>query len=149
MSNRAGWTASGQKRSLVRGTLAGLSRDLKASGDYLTLSAGLHPLIVLCDESGALRAFHNICRHLGTELLEGDGNLDAARIIRPYHRWTYDLDGELKAVPLKKECFPTLDMGALHLHKASVAELKGLVFVHPDGSANFDDWLGVRLASTG
>ena len=55
-------------------TLAGVTTDFSAPGDYRTVQAGLYPLIVMRDRDGELRAFHNLCRHRGTELLEGNGN---------------------------------------------------------------------------
>ncbi|MDE0371627.1 MAG: Rieske (2Fe-2S) protein, partial [Rhodospirillales bacterium] len=80
-------------------TCAGVVQDLAKPGEYVTVSAGDYPLMVLRDGSGTLRAFHNLCRHRGTELVEGSGRLERARISCPYHRWTYDLDGSLRAVP--------------------------------------------------
>ena len=121
-------------------TWAGLACDLPEAGDYTTVAAGDHPLVVLRDEAGALRAFHNLCRHRGTELVEGAGRLDAARIVCPYHRWTYGLDGALRAVPLHAQCFPGLDPGDHSLLPAALGEFKGMVFVHPDPGADFSEW---------
>ena len=118
-----------------------ISADLPKPGDYTTTEVGDHRLIVVRDTKGALRGFHNICRHRGTELLEGTGNVESARIVCPYHRWTYNLDGSLRAVPMKKKCFPNLDMDQHHLFQAAVGEFKGLVFVHPDPNADFSSWL--------
>ena len=119
---------------------AGAAIDLSALGDYATVAAGDRPLVVLRDDSGELRAFHNLCRHRGTELLEGAGRLDRPRIVCPYHRWTYGLDGALRAVPLQAQCFPGLDTAEYPLFPAAVGELGGLVFAHPDPRADFADW---------
>lgn len=119
---------------------AGAAVDLSAPGDYATVAAGDRPLVVLRDEEGTLRAFHNLCRHRGTELLEGAGSLDRPRIVCPYHRWTYGLDGALRAVPMQAQCFPGLDAAEFPLFPAAVGELGGLVFVHPDPGADFAGW---------
>ena len=119
---------------------AGLACDLPEAGDCTTVAAGDHPLVVLRDEAGALRAFHNLCRHRGTELVEGAGRLDAARIVCPYHRWTYGLDGALRAVPLHAQCFPGLDPEDHSLLPAALGEFRGMVFVHPDPGADFSEW---------
>ena len=121
-------------------TYAGVAQDLAMSGDYVTVSAGDYPLMVLRDESGTLRAFHNLCRHRGTELVEGSGRLERARISCPYHRWTYDLDGSLRAVPMRARCFADLDTDAYSLHPAAIGELGGLIFVNPDPHADFVVW---------
>ena len=122
-------------------TFAGLSSDLKKSGDYVTVTAGNYPLFVVRGNDGRLRAFHNICRHRGTELLESAGQT-GKRIICPYHHWTYDLDGKLNAVPMQKQCFPDLDRSDYSLHSASLGEFKGMLLVHPEPDANFTEWLG-------
>ena len=48
---------------------AGMTSDLKGPGDYLTVQAGVHPIFVVRGQDHRLRAFHNICRHRGTQLL--------------------------------------------------------------------------------
>ena len=67
---------------------AGLESDLQKTGDYLTLMVGAFPLTVLKMKDGSLSAYHNICRHRGTTLLEGQGNTGSS-VVCPYHRWTY------------------------------------------------------------
>lgn len=121
-------------------TLAGFTSDFQEVGDYVTLRAGNSPLAVLKDGEGNLRAMHNICRHRGTELLEGRGNAGKT-LVCPYHRWTYGLDGRLRGVPDQRECFPDLDKKSLPLHQASVGEWKGMVFANPDPNADFSRWI--------
>ena len=98
-------------------------------------------MVALCDRDGELRAFHNVCRHRGSRLLEGNGN--AGKSIRCfYHNWSYDLSGRLISVPQETEQFPGLDKSCLGLKPASVAQWRGLVFVHPDPEAEpFETWL--------
>ena len=68
-------------------TFAGFTGDVAAPGDYLCVEAGRTPLIVVRDEKGELRAFHNICRHRGSQLLQGKGSV--GRTIQCfYHNWT-------------------------------------------------------------
>lgn len=43
---------------------------------------------------GVLRAFHNVCRHRGTAVVEEPAG-SAVRFQCPYHAWIYDLDGRL------------------------------------------------------
>ena len=119
---------------------AGIADDLPEPGDYATVLAGNYPLFVLRDDRGGLRAFHNLCRHRGTELVEGSGRLDGARIVCPYHRWTYGLDGGLRAVSMRARCFPGLEVGDYALLPAALGEFKGLLFAHPDPDADFGDW---------
>lgn len=112
---------------------AGFETDISNPGDHLCVQAGLYPLIVVRGEDGGLRAFHNICRHRGTELLRTTGKAKKM-IICPYHHWVYGLNGELRSVPSHHE-FPNLDKSAMRLHSASVTVWKSMVFVHPDDKA--------------
>jgi len=122
---------------------AGSVSDWKEAGDYKTVQAGPYPLFILRDGDGALRAFHNLCRHRGTELLEGEGNVGRT-IVCPYHFWGYGLDGSLRGVPEQAVCFPDLDKGSVSLKQASVGIFGGLVFIHPDPAPGepFESWLG-------
>lgn len=76
---------------------AGRAETLPNPGDYLTLTLAGEPVIVLRDRDGQVRAMSNVCRHRMSTLLEGRGN--ARSIVCPYHAWTYNLDGSLRAAP--------------------------------------------------
>lgn len=81
----------------------GHESTLVEPGDYALREIGDESALIVRDGEGVTRAFHNVCRHRGTRLLdEGDGSgLD--RIRCPYHAWAYGLDGELVAAPLMHE----------------------------------------------
>ena len=75
---------------------AGFAIEIPGPGDYLTLTLDTTPIVVIRDDDGAVRAFHNVCRHRGTQLCREDtGHLRA--IVCPYHSWTYSRRGELIA----------------------------------------------------
>lgn len=57
-------------------------------------------LILVKDAEGALRAFHNVCRHRGAELCAAnESRLHSRLIVCPYHRWSFDLSGQLVRTP--------------------------------------------------
>lgn len=112
----------------------GLIEDVATPGDFVTVQAGPHPLLVMRGPDGGLRAFHNICRHRGTQLLRTIGKAKKS-IICPYHHWTYSLEGDLKSIPNQRDEFPDVDMSKLCLHKASVETWRGMFFVHPEPDA--------------
>ena len=63
-------------------------------GDFFTYKVGSESIIVVRDRAGEIRAFHNVCRHRGSRICKTEqGN--AHRLVCPYHRWTYELDGSL------------------------------------------------------
>ncbi|MEO1194209.1 MAG: aromatic ring-hydroxylating dioxygenase subunit alpha [Pseudomonadota bacterium] len=123
-------------------TFAGVVQDFANPGDVRTISAGNHSLIVVKGKDGRLRAFHNLCRHRGTELVEGNCNV-GKRLVCPYHNWVYDLDGQLAGVPAQKTCFPDMDRSQVRLHAAALGIYRDLVFVHPDATPAepFETWL--------
>jgi phenylpropionate dioxygenase-like ring-hydroxylating dioxygenase large terminal subunit len=53
---------------------AGHSGELAEPGSYLTLRVGEIPLVVVRDRAGTLRAFVNVCRHRGAEVVTGSGS---------------------------------------------------------------------------
>ncbi len=68
--------------------------ELPKPGSYFTVQVGAHPVIVLRDREGGVRAFHNSCRHRGSRVCSAARGM-TARLVCPYHQWTYDLDGSL------------------------------------------------------
>jgi Rieske 2Fe-2S family protein len=136
------WFAREQAELFARSwVFAGMTDDWRAPGDVVPVRAGDRSLIVLRDRDGALRAFHNACRHRGARLVEGPGNV--GRALRCfYHGWTYDLDGRLIAVTLGRDQFPDLDTGCLGLRPARLGTWRNHVFVSAaDEGEPFEDWL--------
>ena len=108
--------------------------ELAEPGSYVTATAGREPLLVVRTHRGELRAFRNVCRHRGSELLTGSGTCKRAIRCR-YHGWTYDSeDGRLLGVPEHKS-YAELDKPSLGLSVARVEVLGGLVFVNLDPGA--------------
>ena len=137
------WYDREQERIFSRTwAFAGLIGDVSEPGQYISVQAGLNNIFIVMGQDGQLRAFHNICRHRGTQLLRAVGNTKKV-ITCPYHDWTYDLEGCLLSVPDRRNQFPDLDMASLGLKKASVASWRGMLWVHPDENADsVEDWFG-------
>jgi phenylpropionate dioxygenase-like ring-hydroxylating dioxygenase large terminal subunit len=74
----------------------GRSERLRNAGDQRAVKAGLESAVITRDEDGELRAFHNVCRHRGHELLAVGESTNRKFIRCPYHAWAYELDGDLK-----------------------------------------------------
>ena len=124
--------------------LVGRVEDLAAPGDYLACQVGEQRVLLVRDEAGQLRGFHNVCAHRGMALAEGRGQV--RRFQCPYHGWTYGLDGGLRAVPHRKQ-IPCLDMGAVHLTGVQVDTWGGFVFVKlTDDGESLADFLGSMKA---
>ena len=138
------WFDREQRRIFSRTwAFAGLAEDLSEPGQYLTVQAGLNNLFIVMGPDRRLRAFHNLCRHRGTQLLRTAGKTRRA-IVCPYHDWAYNLNGRLISVPDRAREFPDgLDMSVLGLKPASVAHWRGMLWVHPEPDAgSIMDWFG-------
>jgi choline monooxygenase len=96
-------------------------------GDYFTGCLLDLPYVVLRDQDGVLRAFHNVCRHHAAEVCSGDGTL--SELTCPYHGWTYRLDGRLTRAPRlgRNDVF---DRDRFSLKPAAVEAWGPLVFVY-------------------
>lgn len=115
--------------------------------DFRTFHVAGQPVLVVRDESGALKAFSNTCRHRGSILCEAEsGRLGKPFITCPYHQWVYDLTGRLRATgPMRPVA--GFDRDVHGLLPVSVAEWGGFVFVNCDpGATAFDAEYGEETA---
>jgi len=104
---------------------AGFTIELPNPGDYISFAVGSTPVLVLRGDDGEVRAFHNVCRHRGTQLCRAEsGHLRA--IVCPYHAWTYARSGELRAANGIGEGIDKSQLGLKPVHVAVVA---GLIYV--------------------
>ena len=67
---------------------------LRQAGSYVATHIEGQSIVAVRDEKGELRAFYNVCKHRGHELMQGEGQMKM--ITCPYHAWRYQLDGSLK-----------------------------------------------------
>src|SRR5215213_558267 len=110
---------------------AGRADEVADPGSFVAVDAGGIPLLVVRDRGGALRAFLNVCRHRGSILVEGNGRRETIQC--PYHAWTYDLDGRLRAAPSLEELGGDAD--GIALLPASVDTWGSFLWVNPDPHA--------------
>ncbi len=98
-------------------------------GDCLAIDFLDKPLLLVRGADRRLRAFLNVCRHRGTQLVEPGQPCKRRRITCPYHSWTYALDGSLIGVPHEAQCFPNLDRTTHGLKELPLAVSHGFVWV--------------------
>ncbi len=105
---------------------------LRAPGQYITIDVCGQSIVVLRDSKNVLRAFFNVCKHRGHELLRGEGLKKL--IVCPYHAWSYTLEGKLKTARLAEDV-ENLNPDEICLTEVRVEEFCSLVFVNLDPSA--------------
>jgi len=127
------WVCIGRAEELAE---PGASRVLEVLGESV---------ILVRNRAGVLRAFYNVCRHRGARLCQvtgGEeraaplpGGIHGARIVCPYHRWSYDLDGRLVGAPhlMAESAF---ERERFSLYPVGLECWGGFVFLHlsPEGA---------------
>ncbi|HLX38641.1 MAG TPA: aromatic ring-hydroxylating dioxygenase subunit alpha [Candidatus Binataceae bacterium] len=107
----------------------GHTGQVPSAGDFFTTHLGELPIAIVRDSGGALRAFANVCRHRGSEVvLECAGNRKTLQC--HYHGWTYNLDGTLRAAPRENEQH-AFARETLSLVPFAIETWGPLIFVNP------------------
>ena len=116
----------------------GFAYEVTKQGEAMPVDFAGHPLVVVRNKQGALRVFHNICRHRCIQLVAEHrvvGNL----IRCPYHAWAYDLDGNLCAAPhfggTGKHIADGMDRSQTGLIEVRSHVWNDWIFVNIDGTA--------------
>ncbi len=130
----------------------GATAELAAPGSMKPAEAAGAPLVIVRGNDSVIRAFHNVCRHRGAQLVIAA--CQKPTITCPYHQWTYGLNGGLRARPhfggpgvhsrFRGDAGPDLDLLPVRCDTWN-----GCVFVNLDGRAPaLSDWVApfVELA---
>ncbi|MDC0216197.1 aromatic ring-hydroxylating dioxygenase subunit alpha [Candidatus Pelagibacter sp.] len=76
----------------------GFVHELKKPGDVIPIFIANKPILLVKNNNNEITAFHNVCSHRCLKLVDKKKNV--GKVLRcPYHSWSYDLEGKLKAAP--------------------------------------------------
>ena len=76
----------------------GFVHEFKKTGDVIPIFIAGKPILLIKNNNNKITAFHNVCSHRCLKLVDEKKNV--GKVIRcPYHSWSYDLEGNLKAAP--------------------------------------------------
>jgi len=124
--------------------------QIPSPGDFLNLDLLGEPLVAVHGKDGGIHVLSRVCPHRSMDILPagfgygghgpaesrpgGPGCGHTRLFLCPYHAWTFELDGRLKACPEmhQAECFARDDF-RLKPFRAEV--WNGFVFVNFDGTA--------------
>ena len=79
--------------------VAGHVSAVDEPGKFLVRELGTDSVLIVGGQDGTPRAFLNVCRHRGARIVEETEGQVRKRLRCPYHAWSYDLNGELRAAP--------------------------------------------------
>ncbi|HEY1968629.1 MAG TPA: aromatic ring-hydroxylating dioxygenase subunit alpha [Pseudonocardia sp.] len=117
--------------------------DIPVSGDFIEYTIADQTIVLVRQPDGSIKALHNACRHRGTALVEGAGNVPSFQCT--FHGWTWNLDGSLKHVPCRWD-FPGVTDEGYRLPECRVETWNGFVFVNFDPDAEpLEEFVGPTL----
>ena len=114
------------------------------SGSYKLVDLQGEQVLVVRGTDSSLRAFVNMCRHRGTELVDSTDTgasvgCFGALIRCPYHNWTYNTDGTLRGAPHLVD----IDYESSGLLQLGLEMWGGFVFIRQhDGEESLLDSIG-------
>lgn len=111
--------------------------DLAEAGAFYQRRIAGKPILLTRDKGGKIRAFLNVCRHRGTQLVEQESGCKN-RFACPYHAWTYDSAGKLISAPHFDSGFPDMDKQNLGLTQLPCRSLFGIIWVGLTADADLD-----------
>jgi phenylpropionate dioxygenase-like ring-hydroxylating dioxygenase large terminal subunit len=109
--------------------LVAASSELEQPGDFRTMELDGVSALIVRQRDGSLKAFHNVCRHRGTRVVDEESGCRPTFTCM-FHSWVYGADGALRHVP-GAESFAGIDRAAHGLTPLPVAERHGLVWLGP------------------
>ena len=113
---------------------AGRSTQLNREGAFLRRDVAGASVLIVRGAEGAMRAFHNVCRHRGTRLCTESDGVFRGSIQCPYHAWTYALDGHLVTAPQMGEV-AGFDRADYPLRQVACETWDGHIFINLADSA--------------
>src|ERR1700678_199639 len=111
--------------------MIGFEVELPEPGAYMALTIGRCPIVVVRGRDRVIRGFHNTCRHRGSQIC-ADGHGRSVKLVCPYHKWTYELDGRLIGAPSMSPDFRAADHGLLPVR---IELLAGCIYLAFTGEA--------------
>jgi nitrite reductase/ring-hydroxylating ferredoxin subunit len=105
---------------------AAREEELIETGQSLVYENAGRSYVLIRQEDGGVRAFHNVCLHRGRKLRDKGGMVNELRC--PFHAFTWNTDGSMKKIPCEWD-FPHLQKETMNLPEAEVAIWQGYIFI--------------------
>ncbi len=117
---------------------AGHASQLENPGDYFAFEMAGENLFAIKGRDGVIRTFYNVCQHRAHQLVSGEGSTRV--VVCPYHAWSYELTGELRAGPNIKSV-RGFERDKVCLSEVRTEVFVGFIFVNLDpGAAPMEEW---------
>ncbi len=113
---------------LTHWQVVGHENDIPAPGDWLSFDILDERAVVMRGQDGVIRAFHNLCRHRGARVVDGEQGHCKGSIVCPFHGWVYNLDGSLRGAA-QPSTFGDLDRADFGLKPIELGAFHGFLFL--------------------
>jgi phenylpropionate dioxygenase-like ring-hydroxylating dioxygenase large terminal subunit len=111
---------------------------IETPGSYICFEIAGESLFAVRGRDDQVRVFYNVCQHRAHQLLTGTGR--APVITCPYHAWSYNVDGTLRAAP-NLDVVEGVNKADICLTEVRSEQFLGFLFVNLDpDAAPMDDW---------
>ncbi len=118
--------------------LAGHASQLEQVGDFFSFRIADEDLFAIKTKNDGIKAYYNVCQHRAHQLVKGEGNKRV--IVCPYHAWTYELTGELRAGP-NINVVSGFNKEEICLQEIRLEDFCGFLFANLDAdAAPMDEW---------
>ena len=118
--------------------------EIPNAGDYIVKDIDMcnASIILIRNKEGAVRAFHNVCRHRSNKVLWDDAGNCRAMTCK-FHGWAYKLDGSLADVP-DEDRFFDFKKEDHSLVPVAVDVWEGFIFINldPEPKESLLEYLG-------
>lgn len=140
-----------QERDLIFGRVPSIvahGSEIPEPNDFMTLRMPRNRVLLVRQRDRSVRAFVNMCRHRGA-LLEEQESGRCRLFSCPYHRWSYDTDGTLRAIT-RDNTFGEIDRSQYGLVELPVEERHGFIWLidAADQEIDVEHWLGPNVEQT-
>ncbi len=114
--------------------LIGHTSELSEPGAFIVRDIFDQSIVATRGRDGRVHAFHNVCQHRGTRLVEEDRGVQKGVFRCPYHSWCYSHDGSLRSAP-RSDRLKDFDKANWSIPTVRVEEFGGFYYFNLDPSA--------------
>jgi len=115
-------------------TCAGRVSDVASVGSWFKYDLGSESFIIVRTKNNDIRAFYNVCRHRGNQLVVTDFG-KSQRFMCSFHGWQWHADGRIAEITDRSTFRPAALCADVNLRTVRCETWAGFIFINPDPQA--------------
>jgi phenylpropionate dioxygenase-like ring-hydroxylating dioxygenase large terminal subunit len=118
------------------------SSDMAGVGDYVVWDQMGQSIVITRGRDGRIAAWHNVCQHRGSRVVEASGHCSTGKFKCPWHGFVYDMYGSVEHVPLP-DTFDQTELAGLRAPAVRATEWSGWIWLTmSDQAPTLQEYLG-------